>query len=42
VDRNPKAGEADIRKALSGVICRCGANIRMLKAIMRYVQGVKA
>jgi nicotinate dehydrogenase subunit A len=42
VDRNPKAGEADIRKALSGVICRCGANTRMLKAIMRYVRGVRA
>ena len=42
IDRNPKAGEAEIRKALSGVLCRCGANTRMLTAIMRYARGVKA
>lgn len=42
IDRNPNAGEAEIRKALSGVLCRCGANTRMLKAIVRYARGVKA
>ena len=42
LDRNPKANEADIRNALSGVLCRCGANTRMLKAITRYARGVKA
>ena len=42
LDRNPKANEAELRKAMSGVLCRCGANTRMLKAIMRYARGVKA
>src|SRR5499426_684852 len=26
VDRNPKAGEADIRQAMSNVLCRCHAH----------------
>ena len=42
LDRNPRANEADIRNAMSGVLCRCGANTRMLKAITRYARGVKA
>jgi nicotinate dehydrogenase subunit A len=41
LDRNPKAGEADVRNAMSGVLCRCGANTRMLKAISRYARGSK-
>src|SRR5688572_10108957 len=31
LDRNPKASETDVINAMSGVLCRCGANIRMLK-----------
>jgi nicotinate dehydrogenase subunit A len=42
LDRNPKAADADIQQALSGVLCRCTANVRMLRAIKRYAQGVKA
>ena len=42
LDRNPKAGDADIQQAMSGVLCRCAANVRMLRAIKRYAQGVKA
>ena len=42
LDRNPKAADADIRQAMSGVLCRCTANVRMLRAIKRYAQGVKA
>jgi nicotinate dehydrogenase subunit A len=42
LDRNPKAGETEIRNAMSGVLCRCGANTRMLKAIARYARGLKA
>jgi nicotinate dehydrogenase subunit A len=42
LDRNPKAADADIRQAMSGVLCRCAANVRMLRAIKRYAQGVKA
>ena len=42
LDRNPKAADADIRQAMSGVLCRCTANVRMLRAIKRYAQEVKA
>ncbi|MEO8259942.1 MAG: (2Fe-2S)-binding protein [Acidobacteriota bacterium] len=42
LDRNPKAADADIRQAMSGVLCRCAANVRMLRAITRYAQEVKA
>jgi nicotinate dehydrogenase subunit A len=42
LDRNPKAADADIQQALSGVLCRCTANVRMLRAIKRYAQEVKA
>jgi nicotinate dehydrogenase subunit A len=42
LDRNPKAADAEIRQAMSGVLCRCAANVRMLRAITRYAQGVKA
>ena len=41
LDRNPKASDSEIRQAMSGVLCRCGANTRMLKAISRYARGVK-
>ena len=41
LDRNPKASEEEIRNAMSGVLCRCGANTRMLKAIGRYARGLK-
>jgi nicotinate dehydrogenase subunit A len=42
LDRNPKAGDAEIQQAMSTVLCRCAANVRMLRAIKRYAQGVKA
>ena len=42
LDRNPRAADADIQQALSGVLCRCAANVRMLRAIKRYAQEVKA
>ena len=42
VDRNPKAADAEIQQAMSGVLCRCAANVRMLRAIKRYAQEVKA
>jgi nicotinate dehydrogenase subunit A len=42
LDRNPKATEPEIRQAMSGVLCRCHANVRMIRAIMRYAQEVKA
>ena len=42
LDRNPKATEPEIRQAMSGVLCRCHANVRMMRAIQRYAQEVKA
>ena len=42
LDRNPKATEAEIQQAMSGVLCRCHAHTRMVRAIKRYAQGVKA
>jgi nicotinate dehydrogenase subunit A len=39
VDRNPKPTEAQIQQALSGVLCRCFANVRMVRAIKRYAEG---
>jgi len=42
LDRNPKATEADIRQAMSTVLCRCGAHARMMRAITRYAKGARA
>jgi nicotinate dehydrogenase subunit A len=42
LDRNPKATEADIRQAMSTVLCRCGAHTRMMKAIARYAKDARA
>lgn len=36
LDQNPKATDAQIRQALSGVLCRCFTNVRMLRAIKKY------
>ncbi|HEY6508383.1 MAG TPA: 2Fe-2S iron-sulfur cluster-binding protein, partial [Vicinamibacterales bacterium] len=42
LDRNPRATDADVQQALSGVLCRCFANARILKAIRRYADGRRA
>jgi nicotinate dehydrogenase subunit A len=38
LDRNPKATDNEILQAMSGVLCRCFAHTRMLRAIKRYAQ----
>lgn len=38
LDRNPKASDDEIRWELSGVLCRCFAHVRMLRAIRRYAR----
>ena len=38
LDRTPNATDAQISQAMSTVLCRCGANVRMLAAIKRYAQ----
>src|SRR6266571_532486 len=42
LDRNPKASDSEIKQAMSGVLCRCGANARIIRAIKRYAEEVKA
>lgn len=36
VDKNPRATEAELQAALSGVLCRCFSHTRMHAAIRRY------
>ena len=36
LDESPKATEEQIREALRGVLCRCFAHTRMMRAIKRY------
>ena len=38
LDRNPGATDDQVRQALDGVLCRCGVNVRMLRAIRRYAR----
>jgi len=40
MDKNPKATETEIEQAMSGVLCRCFTNVRMLRAIKRYGQEI--
>jgi len=42
LDANPKAGEAEIRQAMSTVLCRCFVHTRMLRAITRYAESLGA
>lgn len=40
LDKNPRATEAEIRKALSNVLCRCFTHTRMYAAIRHYAKEV--
>jgi nicotinate dehydrogenase subunit A len=43
LDRNPKASEEEIRKAMENVYCRCNTASRMMTAIKKYAEkGVRA
>jgi len=42
VDSNPGATEDQVRDALDRNLCRCGTHVRILRAIARYAEGVKA
>jgi nicotinate dehydrogenase subunit A len=35
LDANPKPSEAEVRAALDGNLCRCGAQNRMVRAVLR-------
>jgi nicotinate dehydrogenase subunit A len=38
VDQNPRPSDEQIRQALAGVLCRCFAHLRIVRAIKRYAQ----
>ena len=38
LDRSPKASDEEIRQELSGVLCRCFAHVRIMRAIKRYAR----
>jgi len=41
LDAKPDASDEEIRMALGGVLCRCFAHVRMLRAIRKYAEGRK-
>jgi nicotinate dehydrogenase subunit A len=38
LDQDPKATDAQLQQALSGVLCRCFGQVRMMRAIKRYAR----
>jgi nicotinate dehydrogenase subunit A len=42
LDAKPAASEQEIRNALGGVLCRCFAHARMLRAIHKYAEARRA
>jgi nicotinate dehydrogenase subunit A len=38
IDQQPNATEADITQALKGLLCRCYAHTRMIRALVRYAK----
>jgi nicotinate dehydrogenase subunit A len=38
LDRNPHPSEPDVRDALAGNLCRCGAHNRIVRAVLRAAQ----
>jgi nicotinate dehydrogenase subunit A len=35
LDTNPKASDADVRRACESLICRCGSHTRIFAAVQR-------
>ncbi len=42
LDQNPNAADSEIEQAMSGVLCRCGTHVRIMRAIGRYAEEAKA
>jgi nicotinate dehydrogenase subunit A len=42
LESNPAPSDADIRKALEQNLCRCGTHMRILRAVGRAAQLMKA
>ena len=41
LDTKPNASDEEIRDALGGILCRCFAHVRMMRAIRKYADGRK-
>jgi nicotinate dehydrogenase subunit A len=41
LDEKPNAGDDEMREALGGVMCRCCAHVRMLRAIRKYAAATR-
>lgn len=41
LDRNPNPSDAEIRQAFAGLICRCGAQTAMFRAVRRASQEIR-
>jgi aerobic-type carbon monoxide dehydrogenase small subunit (CoxS/CutS family) len=42
LEKNPAPTDEEIRKALNGNLCRCGTHMRILRAVKRAAQSIKA
>ena len=42
IDQHPNATEVDVVQSLNGLLCRCHTHVRMVRALMRYAQEVRA
>jgi len=40
--RNPKPSEAEVKQALEGHLCRCGAHNRIVRAVLRASRGASS
>jgi nicotinate dehydrogenase subunit A len=39
LDSNPAPTDAEIKRALNGILCRCGSHLRILRAVRRAAAG---
>jgi len=42
LDKNPNPTDADIKRALDPVLCRCGSHLRVIRAIKRAARTAQA
>jgi nicotinate dehydrogenase subunit A len=42
LDKNPNPSDADIKRALDPVLCRCGSHFRVIRAIKRAARNLQA
>jgi nicotinate dehydrogenase subunit A len=42
LDRNPKPTDRDIKQALNGHLCRCASHNRIVRAVRRAAQELRA